>query len=70
MPHSYELINAAPSTLQDGLFAGLMAGLTFVVAAFGITYLFEFRSLKLWAINAGYQVVVFSVMGTIFGVWH
>jgi hypothetical protein len=58
------------ANLQDGLFAGFMAGLTYVAAAFGITYLFEFRSLRLWAINAGYQVVVFSVMGAILGVWH
>ena len=58
------------STLQDGLFAGFMAGFTFVAAAFGITYLFEFRSFKHWAINAGYQVVVFSVMGIILGAWH
>jgi Protein of unknown function (DUF1761) len=58
------------ANLQDGLFAGFMAGFTYVAAAFGITYLFEFRSLKLWAINAGYQVVVFSVMGAILGVWH
>jgi len=58
------------SDWTDGLFAGFMAGFTFVAAAFGITYLFEFRSLKLWAINAGYQVVVFSVMGTILGAWH
>jgi hypothetical protein len=58
------------ANLQDGLFAGFMAGFTYVAAAFGITYLFEFRSLKLWAINAGYQIVVFSVMGAILGVWH
>jgi hypothetical protein len=67
---SLAMFIGAASTLQDGLFAGFMAGLTFVAAAFGITYLFEFRSLKLWAINAGYQVVVFSVMGMILGVWH
>jgi hypothetical protein len=58
------------SDWMDGLFAGFMSGFTFVAAAFGITYLFEFRSLKLWAINAGYQVVAFSVMGTILGAWH
>jgi hypothetical protein len=57
-------------SLQDGLFAGFMAGFTYVATAFGIAYLFEFRSLKLWAINAGYQVVVFSVMGAILGAWH
>jgi hypothetical protein len=58
------------ANLTFGLFAGFMAGLTYVAAAFGITYLFEFRPFKLWAINAGYQVVVFSIMGTILGAWH
>jgi hypothetical protein len=58
------------ATLLDGLFAGFMAGFTFVAAAFGITYLFEFRPIKLWLINAGYQVVVFCVMGAILGAWH
>ena len=56
--------------LKYGLFAGFMAGFTYVAAALGITYLFEFRSLKLWAINAGFQVSVFCVMGAILGAWH
>src|SRR5450631_499343 len=38
------------SNLQDGLFAGFMSGFTFVATALAITYLFEFRSVKLWAI--------------------
>jgi hypothetical protein len=50
-----------------GVFAGLAAGLTFVAAAFGINYLFERRSLELWAINAGYNVIAFTVMGVIIG---
>lgn len=67
---SLAMFIGSTADLQDGLFAGFMAGLTYVAAAFGITYLFEFRPLKLWAINAGYQVVVFSIMGAILGVWH
>ncbi len=55
--------------LHDGLFAGFMAGFTFVAAALGVTYLFEMRSLKLWAINAGFQVIIFTLMGGILGVW-
>ena len=50
-----------------GLFAGLATGLTFVAAAFGINYLFERRSLTLWAINASYNVIAFTVMGVIIG---
>ena len=53
-----------------GLFAGFMTGLTFVSMALGVTYLFEHRSLKLWLINAGYQTVIFTVMGAILGAWH
>lgn len=50
-----------------GLFAGLASGLTFVAAAFGINYLFERRPLGLFAINASYNVVAFTVMGLILG---
>ena len=55
---------------QMGLFAGFMSGFTFVAMAFGVTYLFESRPFRLWAINAGYQTVVFTVMGVILGAWH
>ena len=41
---SLAMFIGSTASLQDGLFAGFMAGLTFVAAAFGITYLFEFRS--------------------------
>lgn len=53
-----------------GLFAGFMSGLTYVSMALGVIYLFEQRPLALWAINAGYQTLVFTVMGTIVGAWH
>ena len=56
--------------ISFGLFAGFMTGLTFVAVALGITYLFEMRSLKLWLINSGYQVLFFTVMGAILGAWH
>lgn len=52
-----------------GLFAGFMTGLTFISTALGVIYLFEARSLRLWLINAGYQTVIFSLMGTILGAW-
>jgi hypothetical protein len=67
---SLAMFIGSTASLQDGLFAGFMAGFTYVAAAFGITYLFELRSFRLWAINAGYQVIMFSAMGAILGVWH
>ena len=56
--------------LTDGLMYGAFTGIFFVGAAFAITYLFEHKSLKLWLINAGYQAVIFTVIGGILGAWH
>ena len=52
-----------------GLHTGLLTGLFFIATALGVIYLFEQRPLKLWFINAGYQVVNFAAMGTIVGAW-
>jgi hypothetical protein len=67
---SLAMFIGADATWRFGLFAGFMAGLTFVATALGVIYLFEARSLRLWLINAGYQTVIFSIMGTILGAWH
>ena len=56
--------------LRFGAFAGFMTGLTFVATSLGITYLFEMRSLRLWLINSGYQIVFFTLAGAILGAWH
>jgi hypothetical protein len=50
-----------------GLFAGLAAGLGWVAMALGSNYLFEHRSLKLYFINAGYNIILLSLMGLIIG---
>ncbi|MDN5201468.1 DUF1761 domain-containing protein [Fulvivirgaceae bacterium BMA10] len=52
-----------------GMTAGALAGIGWVAAAMGVTYLFERKSLKLFFINAGYHVITFIVMGAIVGVW-
>ncbi len=40
--------------------------LAFIVTAFGVNYLFAGKSLKLWAIDSGYYLVTYSLMGVIF----
>lgn len=50
--------------------AGFAAGLAWVAGSFGISYLFEHRSLKLWLINGGYHVVQYTLFGAILGAWH
>lgn len=57
------------ASLGFGLFAGLAAGLGWVAMSLGVIYLFEQRSLRLWLINSGYQVVAYTMMGAILGAW-
>jgi len=46
---------------------GFSAGLCWVAASYGITYLFEHRPLKLWLINGGYHTLQFTLFGLIIG---
>lgn len=55
------------ATWLFGLSAGLAAGLGWVALAFGVNYMFEGKSFKLWLINAGYNAIAFAVMGAIIG---
>ena len=58
------------ATMSFGLFAGAAAGFGWVALSFGVTYLFERKSLCLFFINAGYHGVAFTIMGAILGAWH
>jgi hypothetical protein len=53
-----------------GTLAGAAAGFGWVAMSFGVTYLFEQRSLRLFLINAGYHGIAFTIMGAIIGSWH
>ena len=48
-----------------GTGVGFSAGLLWVAASFGINYLFERRSLKLFLINGGYHTVQFTIFGLV-----
>ena len=50
--------------------AGFAAGLCWVAGSFGINYLFEQRSLKLFLINGGYHTLQYTLIGLILGLWH
>ncbi len=45
--------------------AGFSAGLCWVAASFGINYLFERRSLKLFCINGAYHTLQFTLYGLV-----
>lgn len=53
-----------------GLYHGLLIGLFFVAPSTGINYLYQRKSLVLWLIDVGYQVVFLGVMGAIIGAWQ
>jgi hypothetical protein len=60
---------AGPPDLAWGMTAGALAGIGWVATSFGITYLFESRSMRLFFVNTGYHAVTFIVMGGILGIW-
>jgi len=57
-------------SLAWGLTAGALAGVGWIACGFGVTYLFERRSFKLFLINAGYHAVTMTLMGAILGGWR
>jgi hypothetical protein len=52
-----------------GLTAGALAGVGWVSCSIGVVYLFARKSLRLFLIDAGYQIVIYVLMGGILGVW-
>ena len=63
--HGHGMINCFHGTLH-----GLFIGLCFIAPSTAINYLYQRKSVLLWAIDAGYQVVFLTMMGAILGVWH
>jgi hypothetical protein len=53
--------------IDAGVIKGAAVGVA-VALGFGVNYLFEGKSMTHWLINAGYNVVVFAIMGMIIGV--
>jgi len=58
------------TTWKWGIAAGLLAGVGWVAAMFVVIAIFEMRSWKYMAINCGYIVVYFAVIGFILGIWR
>jgi hypothetical protein len=52
-------------SLVFGTAVGFSAGLLWVAGSFGINYLFERKSLKLFLINGGYHTLQFTIIGAV-----
>ena len=50
-------------SIAFGAGVGFSAGLLWVASSFGINYLFERKSLKLFLINGGYHTLQFTIIG-------
>jgi hypothetical protein len=55
---------------SSGLVAGLVISIAWISTAIGTNYLFARKSLKLFIIDSGYFVVLFSIAGLILGAWQ
>ncbi len=62
-------LGPAPALPFD-LGASLSVGVAWVGTSFGINYLFERKTFRLFAVNAGYHTVQYGLMGLILGLWH
>ena len=64
----FALIAGPAPALHHTLLLGVaITGL--IGSAFAIQYLFEDRSFAFWAINAGYHLVQFTIIGLVIGLW-
>ncbi|MBL7896951.1 MAG: DUF1761 domain-containing protein [Crocinitomicaceae bacterium] len=53
-----------------GAWHGVFIGLCFVAPTIGINYLYQRKSIKLFLVDAGYQVAFLKIMGIILGAWQ
>ena len=56
-------------TIPRSFVVGLIVGVGWVATSFGVNYLFAGRRLALFAVDAGYNVVLFALMGLIIGLF-
>ncbi len=64
-----KFLGPVPS-LKYAVIWGFITGACFVATSFGINYLFAGRSMKLFLIDAGYDILQFTLYGVILGLWH
>lgn len=64
-----QIIGSPVLNAVDGSVLGALVGTFFVSASIGINYLYEQKSIELWAINNGYLILNFIVAGFVIGGW-
>lgn len=57
------------ANVQRSICVSLIVGVGWIATSFGVNYLFAGRRLALLAIDAGYNVAMFALMGLIIGLF-
>jgi hypothetical protein len=57
-------------TVLRGIFCGAIIWFGFIATSWATEYIFEVRSLKIYAINAGFWLFDLILMGAIVGAWR
>jgi len=57
-------------TALTGMKCGILMGIFLSAASIGINYLYQMKSLKLFFIDANYQIIFLGIEGAIIGAWH
>lgn len=66
---SFLVTKLGAATALDGALVGLMVWVGFILPATAVTAVFSGTRKKLWAINYGYHLVTFTVIGAILAAW-
>ena len=65
----FAMIVGPHPTLHHGLVRGAEVAIGFVASSLAIQYLYEQRSLSFWAINSGYHLLQFLLIGAVLALW-
>ena len=64
---AFSMVITPEASFFMALHSGIGIGLFWVATSFGVNYLFELKSFRLWLINAGYHTLQFTLYGLVFG---
>jgi len=64
---SLAILLGSEPTLGIAVASGFVIGLCWVTTAFGISYIFEQRPLKLFLVNSCYHILQFTLIGLVLG---
>jgi hypothetical protein len=65
----WSILATGPQNVIRGLQVAAILWLGLIASAFATEYVFEARSVQIFAINAGYPLVGMLLMGIVLGAW-